>query len=413
MSLPPEKKSKSDAVADAGHGAQHLPEKVIVNILKFVPIPQVFSLIRVNKKWRSAALNVIRNKQRIQFGAVTEETHSERLRHMTQVSSLDTIFTLKGGMEEGMWNCLMLMTSLKVIVCADFLAFDTGCDKGSGLRSLVQQNCRTLETLILDPDTDFPVSRSKARITTFFPSLKVLTCPKFYSTIVTACPHLESVSCYESSIAALDNLTVTRLEGLEVNCIDFRSEQIQASVLVEVLSQYRKMVKLDLYVIAKPGNDCSPFVKIFSGFTRLEEVLLTLYPTLELDMDAAIQTLAVRNPLLRKLHLEKMRLTDACLRSLSRLDRLSDVRIASAGAEFSEEGVIQLLRGRGRSSLRSLYLSCKCMFGIVLLQQEFQVIAQEVGRSPALTVKLHHDILLSDDDAMSEVSSVCSEIEGT
>ena len=294
-----------------------------------------------------------------------------------------------------MWNSLLLMRNLHILICSPDVSFRSNGRLGTLLGQLLLENAATLRVLVLPKSCDFPVARFVMQDSTAvlpqFPCLESLSCATAYSTMIMCCPRLRSLACDEvlssTCIRCLDMRLVTslRLESLSLESVDMTLYEL-ASSIADLYSLFR----LHLGLRSRSALDCHPLISLFRRhFARLSDLSLDVRSAQ--SMDKAVHHVSRRNALLQHVQLRSMKLSDASLRSLSRLPRLRRVSIASSDATFSVDAVARLVRS---PSVVSAHISC----GNQLDQRQLvtQCDQQDVG------------VMLEETDAVNNADDVMS-----
>lgn len=119
---------------------------------------------------------------------------------------------------------------------------------------------------------------------------------------------------------------------------------------------------------------------LFDGMTHLTRVKLDIGND-EVLMDKGVLTLVRQNPLLNRLTLRCMTLTDEALTSLSQLQHLSRVKLDSEEAEYSLDVIVSFLRGSSRSVMTRFSIWHQTESDWSSVKAEAELMAQEAGKS--------------------------------
>lgn len=311
-----------------------LPVELVAHILSFLPVQQVFPLMRVSGRFEVAARAVVRSKRRLGVGGAVD-CGNKVARPMP---AKDILNWFKKGDEEPFLFSMSLMTNLTVLrieECEDRWDMKHVADH------LILQNCRSLQQVCLGFDFPFPTVSPDHQS---FPHLKQLFCKRLADeTVLTVCPSLSQVICYE--------LTTSALQLLDTKIVTvLKTSRISADA-VPVVAEFTNLKVMHLDVE-------TPFLTRFSSvFQNMHNLVdVKLFSSFQFCADDMMTVLCDKNPKLQflRMKLRAGQVGDASLTAMSRLSHLRTICMDVKESRMTTTGFLTLLRGKSRPVMRDV-----------------------------------------------------------
>ena len=236
-----------------------------------------------------------------------------------------------------------------------------------------------------------------------FSNLRDLKCSGIDPDQAAACPRLVKLRTRTCAVEVLQKLPAETITSLHITdlCLYNRSPE-EMEQLVAAFSRLTRLKSLILEdglrdFPARLWSDLhdAALSKLFTNMKGLEEVDITFPEHRRVNVDAMIEMLAHNCPSMRSIRMSYARMTDAGLRSLSRLTGLQhlDIRNWRWQSLITTEGILSLLRGGSRNVLRDLELKVSVSPDLDPIRAEGQLIQQETGQSLSVeVVKKSNDV---------------------
>ena len=362
----------NDLFSMAGRADQQ-PLHILVQILDFVPIVDVFRCLSISRAWQEAATIATRSRKTV---AVDPKF---RLKYMEDVSMLDSIETTIGMDMESLSRGLTRMVRLRrLFIGTDLLDRIT-------IRNIIMLNASRLRVIDMAA-YELSLSSCDPPGSFVLPLLEKLNCSYLAagSGTNTGCPRLQHVSIQDQRNMRLI-LPPDSMLSLQLKYTQEIPNDTMIPFAIDPVCQLNRLTKLSLTIPI--GSECSMSIlqsklcELFQQLSLLEDLKLDLGRMILLrnfSLDICIETLARRNAALQKLSLAGMKLTDASLVSLSHLTDLSFLELLGDHRDFSVHGILALLRGRSRRRLQDLVIMHLVTHRAVI-REEIQAIERETG----------------------------------
>ena len=349
-----------------------MPIDWVEQVLSFLPLTDVYKCKSVCKAWHVAADRVLSDWETL--GMRKEKPYRWAL-------DQNKIF-LQDDADCRTWiKRLKRLVRLKKIFVPD-------CYFRSKLRAIVDdvvlRNASTL-TLLRMRSGWLPFDPKRPVV---FHNLRDLDCSMVEIDQAAACLRLEKLRT-SIPVKGLQKLPAETLTYLSINGLKFESgSPEEIGQLVAALSRFTRLKSLILVGNYGFFHDQwtnlhdQAFRKLFTNMKELEEVDITFPEHGVVNVNEAIETL-VHSPSVRSIRMIYARMTDAGLRSLSRLKGLQrlDIRSYKRYSNMTTEGILSLLRGGSRSVLRDLDLNMSVSPDLDQIRAEVDLMQEETGRT--------------------------------
>jgi hypothetical protein len=313
-----------------------LPVEVVIHIVDFLSVRNVFQIMRTSRKLEEAARSVIRRKRKLALGC--NEISVKSLKSMScAMSQIDLLPWCRRRDDDACCKSLSQMVNLRFLIIQD-------CEHRFDLQPIadpvIRNNSRTLKQVVMDFDFSFPSLDNMEK----YINLQKLFCWRLAGDeVIKSCPSLTAISCSQMSSAAINNLNT-------VTCTELMIGRLEAAAFATItkLTNVRTLhMELDDTLFGTPNY-------LFQSMKLLQEVKLTIHSIG--NMDQMISSLCNNNPHIRifKLCLTSGEIGNDSLSSMSLLHHLTKVSLDLKESNMTTTGLIKFLRGNSRFRLRSL-----------------------------------------------------------
>ena len=351
-----------------------MPVDWIEQVLSFLPITDVYKCRSVCKAWYVAADRVLSDWETIVI--VIKDPKGLRAiagKERPVRADKNRIF-LKDAKRI---KRLTQLVRLKEIFVPD-------CHFRSKLHAVVDdivlRNAATL-TLLHMRSEQMPLDPKRPVV---FHNLRDLECSLMNTDHAAACPRLVKLRT-SILVKGLHKLPAETLTCLHID--DLFLDTGSPEEIEQVIAAFARFTRLKSLVFVEVFRCFAgqwtelhdqAFSKLFTNMKELEEVEITFPEGSAVNVDSAIETLVHNNPSVRSITMHNARMTDAGLRSLSRLTGLQhlDIESLKRRSNITTEGILSLLRGGSRNGLRDVKLSISDIF-FSEIRAEVQLMQQE------------------------------------
>ena len=206
-----------------------------------------------------------------------------------------------------------------------------------------------------------------------------------------ACPRLVKLRISTNMVEVLQKLPADTLTSLHINDLRFENESHEElEQLVAALSRLTRLWSLFLgcglqdFIPVHQWTDLHDHAlcNLFTNMKKLEVVGITFSQFHAANVDSVIETLGQNCPSVSWIRMMDARMTDAGLRSLSRLKELQNLEIRSFKwlSVITTEGIMSLLRGGSRNVMRDLKLKTSVLPDFFQIRAEVKLMREETGR---------------------------------
>ena len=331
-----------------------LPLDIIVHVMHFTPIQQVFVCMSVNKIWEQAARHAVRSHKNLWL----QSKPGLETRKQIPISCLemDTIVVRKRMNFERLAKSLLLMENLKQLV-----ATDCGRLTSENINPVIVKNAASLQVLY----TNFNLPSDGKPVV--YQRLRKLRC-RFLSQW-TECPVLDLAICSYCEPEALIHLPIQTMRRFVSRRIlddepdDESDDETRLNVFPNdsylqpnpqtVVQAAKRLIHLTHLVLSFADNDvhCDDILTLLDDFTSLFYLELDLFIN-NFNFDQKVDQLVRQNPRLHHLRLNCLTISDTALTSIVRLPDLRHLELHGNNTRLTADGVLTLLRSRLRPLLR-------------------------------------------------------------
>ena len=294
---------------------QKLPLEVMSMIINFLPVCEVFDLMRTSRMFEQACRSVVIGRQRLQLGC--EDKWKEL--DWTPVSVTDTIDWDDALAHDSFLNSLSQMSGIRI------LRMDMSSESASTRRKkrqlagmIMMRNAACLQELCLDDGICLNV-KDNIR----YGQLKRISCAVLHDEDVIACPSLREI--------AADSMTNTALSLLNPHLV--------TSLDLEMWSD-------DLHALSHLSNLTSLHLEIVDEITDEDDVVRDREIGLVCSWFCKLQTLM--------LYVRWGTIGDESCQHVSQLHHLRKLTMYSFAMDLTTSGFQRLLKGNARHGLRQI-----------------------------------------------------------
>lgn len=359
-----------------------LPTRCLEHILNRLPLVNVFRVMCVSREWHAAADAVLYEWSILKIGHVRvhsfdkEDSIIERRDLVGNTVILDVIFSP--------WTFEYTLTDESAAVVARslmrmrHLRYLNSSARHPVLDQLVTQNAHSLRILIypyfvMTPDLSFPLLQRLSANR----SAKVIDAVEGPAAML----NFKYLHVRNGSAVVL-RADPEKMIDLSLTCRRVPDYSTLVS-LVQAMLKMHQLEKLSVY-LRLPNQEPLPLLQLFSGFTKLTSFQMTFRREMNADLDEAVADLANMNPNLERVSVSRGgRVTDKSLHHLAQLQHLTSLLLQATVSSFTTEGVLALLHGRSRATLKEVYLEPNMPSSVDVLQveQEITRMAVETGKN--------------------------------
>ena len=340
-----------------------LPRECLEHIFSFLSVKQLFSCRRVCRSWDTVARHLIRQQQSLVFQV---DDYFEDVAYPPRRLCPKNCVNVSHYQRTGTLSSLLVMHQLKSLD----IGYPSGID--ARISELVRRNAATLERLHLIGVLPKDVS---------FPRLRELVCHDAPST--QSCPSLVKLVLRFPRISA--GLLVPNPTGLRFYSYRATFPPMEAQSFNALVEAVRRMVNLEtLHLILLLSRHVQPdhLIPLIRCMRHLRQLEVCLGGFYRLYSGQLILEILACCPDLVHLSLLGMSLSDVSLRTIARAANLEFLELADDDSFVSAAGVLDLLRGASRLTLRCLRLEFKSLDWLTKqVEAEVRLMAQETGRS--------------------------------
>lgn len=334
---------------------EDLPNEVMVMILNFLPVSEIFALMRTSRSFQQSCESAIPFRHRLQLGEKDKWKELE----WTSVSKLDTIDwdRIQSKHYSEFSKCMAKMRNIRIlrVDMSDAVTFERRFRRKL-TAAVVQQNSSTLMQLCLDDGLCLPGLPDPAAT---YVNLMRLSCAVLQDDDIALCPSLVEIAADDMPTTALQSLNPHRILSIDIEIwspdLSSFSHLINLTCLhlelVDEVTENDNVVRDN-----EIGQVCSWFPKL--------------------------QTL--------KLYLRWGRMSDASLCHVSQLRHLKKLTIYALNQDITTDGVRSILHGGSRSSLTEfkIYSGRRTLHvKRLVIKDEVKQINQETGNTLKFLVK--------------------------